>query len=180
MKKTAAQLDADIAEALRKDPSEVVGALRAVHAAHGNKAVHCKRCKGKGYIYTTRQEACPVCDKLGKVMAHATKKAGIYVGAELRDALIDEFKAIGWEGDDLDGVSYAQRAAKVTAALQNATAHRKGYLISDEDWVWKDYDFLTDNLDDVEEDMGHSASSRGIRLGGTVIGRQIRALREKL
>ncbi len=191
-KKTAAQLDAEIAEALRKDPSEVVGALRAVYAAHGLKEVPCKRCKGAGYIYTTRQEACPACNKHGKVMGHAKKKAGgkvmghakkkagMYVGAELRDALIEEFNAIGWEGADTDGEPYAKRAEKVKAALQHAVPDRKGFLINVADWVWQDYDFLRDNLSDVAEDMGHAASSRGIRLGGTVIGRQIRALREKL
>lgn len=74
-KKTAAQLDAEIAEALRKNPSEVVDALRVVYASHGLKEVRCKRCKGVGYIYTTQQEACPRCDKLGKVMGRGKAKS---------------------------------------------------------------------------------------------------------
>lgn len=180
-KKTAAQLDAEITEVLRRPPSEVVGALRAAQTARGLKETRCKRCKGRGYIYTTRQEACPECDKLGKVMGHATKKiAGYYVGAELRDDLIREIDSLGWEGDDTDGVPFADRAKKIKAALERAQPQRKGYALDVDGWSWQDYDFLKTTLQAVAEDMGHSATSRGISLGGTVIGRQIRALREKL
>ena len=180
MAKTARQLDEEIAQALRRGPSEVVGALREAHRRHGGRAVRCPRCKGKGYVYTTRQEACPVCDKLGKVMRHATKKAGVYVGSELRDDLVRDIDAIGWEGTDTDGVLFADRAQKVKTALEQAEPHRKGFVFDVEGWDWQDYDFLKTTLESVEEDMGHSASSRGIGLGGTVIGRQIRALKEKL
>lgn len=166
-RKRAAQLDAEIAEAIRTPP---------------RKTVRCKRCKGVGYINTTPQKACPDCDKLGKVMDHATKKsAGYYVGAELRDELISEIDSLGWEGEDTDGVLFVDRAQKVKTALQSATAHRKGFLFDVDGWAWQDYDFLkTILVDGVMEDMGHTASSRGISLGGTLIGRQIRALREKL
>ncbi|HSX23399.1 MAG TPA: hypothetical protein VLE97_11550 [Gaiellaceae bacterium] len=176
-KKTAAQLDADIAEALRRPPHEVVGALSAVHEKHGRKAVRCKRCKGAGYVNvgTPMQEGCPVCDKLGTVMSHATKKdTGYYVGAELRDDLVREIDALGWEGDD------ARRAAKIRQSLAEASPHRSGYLFDVGGWGWEDYDFLKMLVDAVAEDMGHTASSRGIGFGNTLIGRQIRALREKL
>lgn len=183
-KKTAAQLDAEIAEALRRPPSEIVDALRAAQMARGLKETRCKRCRGRGYIYTTRQEACPDCDKLGKVMARATKttktSGGYYVGAELRDDLVREIDALGWEGLDTDGVPFADRAQKIKSALERAQPQRKGYVIDVDGWTWQDYDFLKTTLDAVAEDMGHSASSRGISLGGTVVGRQIRALREKL
>lgn len=43
---------------------------RGVH-----KEVRCRKCKGTGYIYTTRQEACPSCDKLGKVRARKASPA---------------------------------------------------------------------------------------------------------
>lgn len=113
---------------------------------------------------------------------HSTKKsAGYYVGAELRDELIREIDSLGWEGEDTDGVPLADRAQKVKTALQSATAHRKGFLFDVDGWAWQDYDFLkTILVDGVMEDMGNTASSRGISLGGTLIGRQIRALREKL
>lgn len=174
-KKSAAQLDAEIAEALGRPAHEVVGALREVHAKHGRSAVRCRRCKGRGYIYTTRQEACPVCDKLGKVMSHATAKVGRErVGAFLRDDLIKEIDALGWEGED------KARAAKIRQSLQTAVPHRGGFLFDVRDWDWQDYEFLKMILDAVEEDMGHSAMSRGIGFGNTPIGRQIRALKEKL
>lgn len=118
-----------------------------------------------------------------EVKARATKKKidGYYVGAELRDELIREIDSLGWEGDDTDGVPFADRAQKVKTALQNAATHRKGYVINVDGWSWQDYEFLKEILvDGVSEDMKHSAMSRGIGLGGTLIGRQIRALREKL
>jgi hypothetical protein len=97
------------------------------------------------------------------------------VGALLRDDLIDGIEGLGWEGDDQG------RAEKVKAALQRATPHRAGFLIDTFDWTWEDFDFLKSILVDVvEEDLGHTAASRGISLGSTPIGRQIRALREKL
>lgn len=40
-----------------------------------HKEVLCRKCKGTGYIYTTRQEACPSCDKLGKVRARKASPA---------------------------------------------------------------------------------------------------------
>lgn len=105
-----------------------------------------------------------------------TKKGSyVRVGGMLRDELIDGIDALGWEGEDAD------RAAKVKSSLQIATPHRGGYLIDVHGWGWEDYDFLKSILVDVvETDLGHTAASRGISFGGTPIGRQIRALREKL
>lgn len=113
---------------------------------------------------------------------HAVKKStDYYVGAELRDELIREIDSLSWEGDDTDGVPLVDRAQKIKTALQSATAHRKGYLFDVDGWAWQDYDFLKMILvEGVAEDMGNTATSRGISLGGTLIGRQIRALREKL
>lgn len=109
-------------------------------------------------------------------MSARTKKEGyLRVGTELRDELIDGIATLGWEGED------AERAAKIKAALQIATPHQRGYLVDVHGWDWEDYDFLKSILVDVvEEDLGHTAASRGISFGNTPIGRQIRALREKL
>jgi hypothetical protein len=104
-----------------------------------------------------------------------SKEGYCYVGDMLRDELISAIDALGWEGED------APRAAKVKSALQLAAPHRGGYLFDVHGWDWQDYDFLkTILVDSVEEDLGHTATSRGIGLGNTPIGRQIRALREKL
>jgi len=98
-----------------------------------------------------------------------------YVGAYLRDELISAIDALVWEGED------KERAAKIKAALQLAAPHRGGYLFNVHGWTWEDFDFLKSILVDiVEEDLGHTAASRGISFGNTPIGRQIRALREKL
>lgn len=116
-----------------------------------------------------------------KKTAKTPKTEGyLRIGDVLRDALLEDFKSIGWEGDDTDGVPYATRAAKVMAALQSAAPYRNGYLIDVHGWKWQDYDFLRDNLVSVEEDEGHSATSRGMSFGNTLIARQIRALKEKL
>jgi len=114
--------------------------------------------------------------------ARSKIKEGYYVGDMLRDELINEIDALGWEGgDDVDGVPFADRAKKVKTALQLAAPHRKGYLFDVHGWVWQDFDFLKAILvDGVEEDFGHSAMSRGYSVGNTPFGRQIRALREKL
>lgn len=105
-----------------------------------------------------------------------TRKEGYYyVGAELRDELIESIDSLGWEGED------EERAERIKSSLQRAAPHRTGYLFDVHGWGWEDYDFLKSVLvDGVEVDMGHMATSRGISLGGTVIGRQIRALKEKL
>ena len=109
-----------------------------------------------------------------KIMT-ASKEGYYYVGGMLRDELIDAIDALGWEGED------AARAAKIKSALQLAAPQRTGYLFDVHGWDWQDYDFLKSILvDGVERDLGHSATSRGIGLGNTPIGRQIRALREKL
>lgn len=98
-----------------------------------------------------------------------------YVGGMLHDELVDAIDALGWEGED------KPRAAKVKAALQIAAPHRGGYLFDAHGWTWEDFDFLKSVLVDVvEEDFGHSASSRGFAPGNTPFGRQIRALKEKL
>lgn len=97
----------------------------------------------------------------------------IYVGGMLRDDLIEDIEALDW-GDD------QPRADKIKAALQAAAPHRQGYLLDTHGWTWEDVEFLRDTLSSVEESLGHTAMSRGIGLGGTPIGRQIRALREKL
>lgn len=109
-------------------------------------------------------------------MSTASKKKGEYLraGSYLRDDLISEIDALGWEGED------KPRAEKIKSALQLAAPHRGDYLFDVHDWSWEDYDFLKMLVDAVAEDMGHSAMSRGIGYGNTPIGRQIRALREKL
>lgn len=96
------------------------------------------------------------------------------VGNYLRDDLIGEIDALDWEGED------KERAAKIRQGLQLAAPHRKGFLLDVHDWTLKDYDFLQTLIEAVEEDMGHSAMSRGIGFGNTPIGRQIRALKEQL
>jgi hypothetical protein len=97
------------------------------------------------------------------------------VGGMLRDELITAIAALGWEGED------KPRAEKIKRALERATPHRGSYLIDTFGWGWEDFDFLKSILVDcVEEDMSHTAASRGFRIGNTPIGRQIRALREKL
>lgn len=109
-------------------------------------------------------------------MAATKRKEGYYyVGAMLRDELIAAIDALDWEDED------KERAAKIKSALQIAAPHRGGYLFDVHGWDWQDYDFLKSILvDSVEEDLGHTAMSRGIGFGNTPIGRQIRALREKL
>ena len=98
----------------------------------------------------------------------------VHVGDVLRDALIDDIDSIAWEDDDV------ARAAKVKAALQLAAPRRGGYLLDMNGWTSADIEFLRIALDSVYEDEGHSFMSHGVALGGTRIGRQIRALREKL
>lgn len=105
---------------------------------------------------------------------HKPKEEYVYVGRELRDELIEDIDAIAWDGDR------KVQAAKIKTALQIATPHRTGYLINTDGWTWGDIDFLREVLSSVEESLGHTAMSRGIGFGNTLIGRQIRALREKL
>ncbi len=114
--------------------------------------------------------------------ARGKKEEGhYYVGDMLRDELIEEIDSLGWEGTDVDGVPFADRAKKVKSALQLAAPHRGGYLFDVHGWVWQDFDFLKSVLvDGVEEDFSHSAASRGFAVGNTPFGRQIRALKEKL
>jgi hypothetical protein len=104
------------------------------------------------------------------------KKDGYYyVGDMLRDELVDAIDALGWEGED------EARAARIKSSLQLAAPHRKGYLFDVHDWGWEDFDFLKSVLVDVvETDLGHVGASRGFSIGNTPIGRQIRALKEKL
>ncbi len=104
----------------------------------------------------------------------ATEDEFLYIGDVLRDALVSDISALGWEGER------KERAAKVKAALQRATPHRGGFLVDVHDWTWEDEDFLRDTLRGVYEDEGHSFMSHGVALGNTRIGRQIRALKEKL
>ena len=104
----------------------------------------------------------------------ARKEGYYYVGRELRDELIEDINAINWEG-----ASKAQ-AEKVKASLQIAAPQRTGYLVNTDGWTWGDVDFLRDAISSVEESLGHTAMSRGIGFSNTTIGRQIRALREKL
>jgi hypothetical protein len=109
-------------------------------------------------------------------MPESKRKEGYYyVGGMLRDELISAIDSLGWEGED------AARAAKIKAALQIAAPHRTGYLFDVHGWSWEDYDFLKSILVDVvEEDFGHLGMSRGLSVGNTPFGRQIRALRDKL
>ena len=107
----------------------------------------------------------------------ARKEGYYYVGRELRDELIEDINAIDWEG-----ASKAQ-AEKVKASLQIAAPQppqRTGYLVNTDGGTWGDVDFLRDAISSVEESLGHTAMSRGIGFSNTTIGRQIRALREKL
>lgn len=102
------------------------------------------------------------------------KEGYVHVGDVLRDALVEDIDAIAWSAD------MQPQADKVKAALQTAAPHRGGFLVDMSDWNQKDFDFLGMEIDSVYEDEGHSFMSHGIALGGTRIGRQIRALREKL
>lgn len=104
-----------------------------------------------------------------------SQKTSLSVGAQLRDALVKDISGIGWDGEE-----ERARAAKVKAALQQAVPRRGGFLVDTEGWTWEDEQFLRDTLDAVADDLGNITSSRGFSLGGTGIGRQIRALREKL
>jgi hypothetical protein len=102
------------------------------------------------------------------------KEEYVYVGRELRDELIEDIASIDWDGDR------KAQAEKIKSALQIATPQRTGYLINTDGWSWGDVDFLREALSSVRESLGHTAMSRGIGFGNTLIGRQIRALREKL
>lgn len=108
-------------------------------------------------------------------MAATKRKEGyIHVGDVLRDALLEDIGSIAWDGD------MRLKADKVKSALQRAAPHRGGYLLDISDWTQGDVDFLQMEIASVIEDEGHSFMSHGVALGGTRIGRQIRALREKL
>jgi hypothetical protein len=101
----------------------------------------------------------------------ARKKEGyVHVGDVLRDALIEDIDAIDWEDRQA-------QADKIKISLQIAAPHRGGYLLNTDEWTWSDINFLRDAISSVEEDEGHSF---GGSIGNTRIGRQIRALREKL
>jgi hypothetical protein len=87
------QLDAEMKKAIGATYGNLRRAERGLrsHATVGKRAaeVTCKRCKGVGYIYTniykTQQEACPACDKLGKVTAR--KKSRAKLDAEIAQLL---------------------------------------------------------------------------------------------
>lgn len=121
-------------------------------------------------------ESCAPTSPVRCTVAATKRKEGYYyVGDVLRDELLRAIDGLGWEGEDVP------RAAKIKSALQLAAPHRKGYLFDVHGWSWEDYDFLKSILvDSVETDWGHSAASRGFSAGNTLLGRQIRALREKL
>ncbi len=108
-------------------------------------------------------------------MATTRRKEGyVHVGDVLRDALVEDIEAINWSED------MRAQADKVKSALHRAAPHRGGYLVDMSDWTHGDVDFLRMEIDSVYEDEGHSFMSGGVAFGGTRIGRQIRALREKL
>jgi hypothetical protein len=83
------QLDAEMQKAIDATYGKLRRAERGIraHAIVRKSAaeVTCKRCKGVGYIYTTRQEACPACDKFGKVTAR--KKSPAQLDAEIAQLL---------------------------------------------------------------------------------------------
>ena len=108
------------------------------------------------------------------MVATKRKEGYIHVGDVLRDALVEDIEAIAWDADR------RAQADKVKSALQLAAPHRGGYLLDTSDWTQGDVDFLRMEIDSVYEDEGHSFMSGGVAFGGTRIGRQIRALREKL
>ena len=97
----------------------------------------------------------------------------IRVGDVLRDALVDDIDALDW-------TDRQAQADKIKTALQIAAPHRSGFLLDTSGWTTSDFDFLRMEIDSVYEDEGHSFMSRGVALGNTRIGRQIRALREKI
>lgn len=101
------------------------------------------------------------------------KEEYIHVGDVLRDALVEDIAALDWEDRQA-------QADKIKGALQRAAPHRGGYLLDTDGWSWSDVEFLRETLSSVEESEGHGAMSRGMGFGNTRIGRQIRALREKL
>jgi len=103
-----------------------------------------------------------------------TKEGYVHVGDVLRDALVEDIDAIAWDA------GHRAQADKVKAALQSAAPHRGGYLVDMNGWTQGDVDFLRMEVDSVREDEGHSFMSHGVAFGGTRIGRQIRALRDKL
>jgi len=98
----------------------------------------------------------------------ALKEGYYYVGGMLRDELIKEIDALGWEGED------APRAAKIKRVLQLAAPQ----LFDVQGWDWVDFDFLKTIL--VEGVKTDFENLFGFPIGNTPIGRQIRALREKL
>jgi hypothetical protein len=97
----------------------------------------------------------------------------IRIGDVLRDALIEDIKAIDW-------ADRQAQADKIKKALQIAAPHHGGFLLDTSGWTTGDFDFLRMEVDSVYEDEGHSFMSHGIAFGNSRIGRQIRALREKI
>jgi hypothetical protein len=84
------QLDAEMKKAIDATYGRLRRAERGLrsHAQVIRKSaaeVPCTRCKGVGYIYTTRQEACPACDKLGRVTVR--KKSPRQLDAEIAQML---------------------------------------------------------------------------------------------
>lgn len=82
------QFDADMKKAIEEIHGRLSRAERGrrSHARVKRAAeVTCRRCKGVGYIYTTRQEACPACDKFGKVLAR--KRSPAQLDAEIAQLL---------------------------------------------------------------------------------------------
>lgn len=100
----------------------------------------------------------------------------IYVGDLLRDEIVEDIGAIGWEGDEL------QLAEKHAAALHAAKAapRRAGFLVDATGWTEEDITFLKNVLESIEEQLSHVGTSRGFATGNTPIARQVRAFRKAL
>jgi hypothetical protein len=83
------QLDAEMKKAITAAYGSLRRAERGLRShvtlRKSTAVVPCKRCKGVGYIYTNRQEACPACDKLGKVTSR--KKSPAQFDSEIAQAL---------------------------------------------------------------------------------------------
>jgi len=97
----------------------------------------------------------------------------MFIGASLRDELVEEIDSTDWDN------VVADRAAKVKSLLLGAAKQGKGFVIDTRRLTSKDYEFLSDNLEDgVARNMKNIADSRGVGLGQ--IGRQIRDFRESI
>jgi hypothetical protein len=87
----------------------------------GAAAVTCKRCKGSGYIYTTQQEACPACDKLGKVTVR--KKSSAQLDAEIAQLL-------------------SERRATPTSSHRHATILGRGMITEEQARALPRFEFI--------------------------------------